>query len=201
MKTYFKSFHEVVDDRLFDDYHIEGVWHRLMTVADRMYPNAGVVSRSIPPDALESLVEAGRVVLHGSDTYRMPELDEERAETSAQAARAANARWKPETSNEAAATNADALPTRRDSPIPDQKEIRPAVDLQRAPAREAESFRSERDARSPSRPVRATSRRQQTGRQDMPQSRYPLTPAGAAEREADLEAERLDALLSYRTQD
>lgn len=91
--TWFKSFHAVAEDPLFEDLLVEGIWHRLMTVADRMYPHAGVIPRSIPDDALLRLVEAGRVLRQGRDLYRMPELDEEHELLSASGKKAAQARW------------------------------------------------------------------------------------------------------------
>jgi len=90
-----RVYHKVVDEfnGIWRDDTALATWLRLLILADKAWPSAAPLPRSVRPTALKKLTDAGLVELVGGDLYRIRGMDKERQKRRDQAAAAAAARW------------------------------------------------------------------------------------------------------------
>lgn len=106
---YVRVYYRIIDDpkfeAVFDDKANLGWWLTLLLGADATYPAPANLPRRLPHKHLDTLVDAGLIVLVGGDRYRVHGLKSERELRSQVGKAGANARWSQSD------RNANALPT------------------------------------------------------------------------------------------
>lgn len=84
-------------------------WLRLLVIAEKMWPMAPEVPRSVRPRPLSLLIDAGLVAMTGEHCYRIRGLDAERTRRRNAARNAAAQRWQSDGNADAPA---EAMPRR-----------------------------------------------------------------------------------------
>jgi len=92
-------------------------WHRLLVIAEKMWPTPAELPRSVRPRALKTLVAAGLVLQCDQQCYRIRGLDAERSRRQGLARTAADARWNTDgnargTADGTAEVDAENMPRR-----------------------------------------------------------------------------------------
>jgi hypothetical protein len=124
-RRYTPIYRDIMEEpEIWDDDVLCVAWFRLRLTADRVWPDAASLPRSVSDATAVRLVELGKILLVGRDQYRCRGVDMDRSAKSAQARAAAETRWaghapalRPQSSTDAPAlrphelSNAQVMPT------------------------------------------------------------------------------------------